>query len=192
MHSAFNFRIQNRGEISRQFLSRHITDFRHAAQFIRELPYRRNTDKTNLPGVFADGAATCGPKHAVLRQLAIENGVPDLKLKLGVFKMSAENTPSVAKTLTEYNLAFLPEAHNYLRVHRTVLDCTRPTSSADDFKADLMLEIEIEPAQIGEPKVAFHQTYLRYWLSQHPELGLTFPQLWSIREQCIEALSHED
>ncbi|WP_046246175.1 hypothetical protein [Hymenobacter terrenus] len=191
MHSAFNFRIQDRGEISRQFLSRHITDFKHAARFIRELPYRRNTDKTNLAGVFADGAATCGPKHAVLRQLAIENDVADLKLKLGVFRMNGRNTPSVASTLARHGLAFLPEAHNYLRVHRTVLDCTRPNSSVEDFKTDLLLEIEIEPTQIGEPKVAFHQTYLRYWLSQNPSLNLTFPQLWRIREQCIEALNQE-
>jgi hypothetical protein len=47
--------------------------------------------------VFADGAATCGPKHAVLRQLAIENGIADLKLKLGVFRMSGENTPAVGQ-----------------------------------------------------------------------------------------------
>jgi hypothetical protein len=189
MHSAFNFRIHDRGEISRQFLERHIADFQHAAQFIRELPYRRNADKANLASVFADGGATCGPKHALLRQLAIENGVSNLKLKLGLFKMSGQNTPAVAKTLAHHNLEFLPEAHNYLRVHRSVLDCTRPDSSAEDFKSDLLLEIEMEPAQIGAPKVAFHQTYLRYWLSQHPEIKLTFPQLWNIREQCIEALS---
>ncbi|MBD2768716.1 hypothetical protein IC235_12550 [Hymenobacter sp. BT664] len=191
MSGAFNFRIQDTGEISREFLSRRITDFQHAAQFIRELPYRRNTDKTNLVSVFADGGATCGPKHAVLRQLALENGIPDLKLKLGIFRMNGLNTPAVASTLAQYGLAFLPEVHNYLRVHRTVLDCTRPNSSADDFRADLLLELEIEPTQIGDAKVAFHQTYLRYWLHQNPGLGLTLPQLWSIREQCIEALSRE-
>ena len=96
MAGVFNFRIQATGKISREFLSRRITDFKQAAQFIRELPYRRNTDKTNLASVFADGAATCGPKHAVLRQLAIENDVVDLKLKLGVFRMSGQNTPAGA------------------------------------------------------------------------------------------------
>ena len=192
MHGAFNFRIKAAGEISQQFLSRRIKDFMGAAQFIRQLPYRRNADKADLASVFADGGATCGPKHAVLRQLALENDVSDLKLKLGVFKMSGQNTPPIARILAEHKLPFLPEAHNYLRVGRTVLDCTRATSSVDDFKADLLLEIEIEPLQIGAPKVAFHQTYLRYWLSQNPGLALTFPELWAIREQCIAELSQTD
>jgi hypothetical protein len=39
MPGAFNFRIQDTGKISREFLSQRIIDFKHAAQFIRELPY---------------------------------------------------------------------------------------------------------------------------------------------------------
>ncbi len=189
MRDALNFPIQDQGPISQQFLRRGIHDFTGAAQFMRQLPYQRNADKTNLASIFAEGGATCGPKHAVLRQLALENDVPALKLKLGVFRMSGQNTPRVAATLARYGLAFLPEAHNYLRFGRTIIDCTRPSASPDDFKADLLLEIEIEPDQIATPKVAFHQTYLRYWLSQHPDLGLNFAQLWDVREQCIRDLA---
>ena len=189
MREVVNFTIQDHGPISQQFLQRGLTDFTHAADFVRRLPYQRNADKTNLASIFAEGGATCGPKHALLRQLALENEVPALKLKLGLFRMNGQNTPRVAATLARHGLKFLPEAHNYLRFGRAIIDCTRPGACPDDFKADLLVEIEIEPADVATPKAAFHQTYLRYWLGQNPDLGLSFAQLWDVREQCIRELA---
>ena len=189
MKPAFNFPIQANGLISGHFLSRGITNFADAASFIRQLPYRRNADKTDVACIFKDSGGTCGPKHAALRQLALENGVSALRLKLGLFKMSAQNTPSVAATLAEYGLPYLPEAHNYLRVGADIWDCTALRSSGEDFEADLLLEVEIEPNQIADSKVAFHHAYLERWLAQNPTLGLSMPQLWAAREQCIQDLS---
>ena len=82
----YNFKINSHKEISQQFLSRHITDFNAALLFIKNLPYKRNTGKDNLVTVFTDGFGTCSTKHALLKQLAIENKAENVKLKLGIFK----------------------------------------------------------------------------------------------------------
>jgi hypothetical protein len=189
MKAAFNFPIQASGIVSWHFLTRGITNFVEAAAFTRRLPYRPNTDKTDVTCIFRDNGGTCGPKHAALRQLALENDRPDLRLKLGMFRMSAQNTPAVAATLDRYGLPYLPEAHNYLRVGSNIWDCTALNSSGQDFEDDLMMEVEIEPCQIADSKVAFHHAYLERWLAQNPTLGLSMTQLWAVREQCIRDLS---
>ena len=189
MKAAFNFPIRAGGSISRHFLSRGVRNFVEAADFIRQLPYRRNIDKTDVACIFRDHAGTCGPKHAALRQLALENGVLALRLKLGLFKMNAQNTPAVVATLARYGLPYLPEAHNYLRVGPEIWDCPAPGSSGQYFESDLLLETEIEPNQITDSKLAFHHAYLERWLTQNPTLGLCMPQLWAAREQCVQDLS---
>lgn len=179
-----NFKINSSKEISQQFISRHITDFNAALLFIKNLPYKRNADKNNLATVFTNGFGTCSTKHALLKQLAIENGAGDVQLKLGIFKMSAENTPAVTEVLQAHQLAFLPEAHNYLSIGNTVIDCTKAGSKPADFINDLIIEIEIAPQDIVDFKVAYHQAFLAKWLKRQ-ELSLSLPELWTIREKCI-------
>ena len=117
--------------------------------------------------------------------LAVQN----MRLKLGVFKMSKHNTPAVGNTLDKFGLSYIPEAHNYLKVDGEIVDCTKPDSSKEDFIDDLISEMEIEPDQITEFKVSHHQTFLKNWLKDQPSFSLSFDHLWSIREQCIQDLS---
>ena len=93
------FNIESVGEISNQFLARHIYTFSQAAKFVKELKYGRNKNKVHLTEVFYDNCGTCSTKHALLKQLVIEHKIDDLKLYLGIFRMSATNTPKVAQTL---------------------------------------------------------------------------------------------
>jgi len=184
-----NFDIKSSGPISKLFLGRGITTFADACMFIRNLPYRRNENKNDLTTVFTDNWGTCSTKHALLRQLAIENNVNKVRLKLGVFKMTKKNTPPVGNTLDKYGLQYIPEAHNYLTIDQEIIDCTKQNSSKEDFIADLITEIEIEPDQITEFKVSYHQHFLKEWLVKNPTIKINFADLWIIREQCIADLS---
>ena len=145
MLDTFDFLILNNGDVSSAFLSRGCINFKLAADYVRHLPYKRNTDKENLLTVFSDSCGTCSTRHALLRELAIENGRPEIKLALGVYKMSKENTPKVAGTLQRSQLEYIPEAHNYLKLGSEILDCTNSTSGAANFIDYLISEIEIEP-----------------------------------------------
>jgi hypothetical protein len=81
----FNFPIKSLGQISNLFLENNCTDFLQAQEFIRHLPYRRNSNKNNLVTVFDDEHGTCSTKHAVLKQLALEHNkkqvIPSIFIK---------------------------------------------------------------------------------------------------------------
>jgi hypothetical protein len=184
-----DFNIKSNLPLSKIFLGRQITTFAGACEFIKNLPYGRNENKYDLTTVFTDNRGTCSTKHALLRQLAIENNADNIRLKLGVFKMSKSNTPEVGNTLDKYGLQFIPEAHNYLKVDGEIVDCTKQNSSKEDFLFDLLSEIEIEPHQITDFKISYHQTILRDWLLNNAHIKFNFTELWAIREKCIADLS---
>lgn len=172
---------------SQTFLKLGISTFNDACLYIQNLPYRRNTNKADVFCVLNDKCGTCSTKHALLKQLADEMGLTEVKLMCGIFKMNAVNTPEVATTLKHYHLAYIPEAHNYLRFRNQVYDFTK--STAINFQGDLLEEIEMQTGQINGFKVLYHQQFLQRWLNHHPEIRYTTSELWSIREQCINDIA---
>lgn len=187
-----DFEINSNGAISREFLNLNIIRFAHACNFIQNLSYNRNTNKNDLLTVFSDNCRTCSSKHALLKSLADENNFPDLKLMIGIFKMNANNMSPIAKTLAKYNLAFIPEAHCYLKYKNVVYDFTKLNSKPSDFLNDLLDEIEISPKQISDFKINYHKIFLNRWLQENHFIKLTINELWNIREECIIALSEPD
>lgn len=189
MIESLNFDIKPIGTISKMFLAHNILTFAKATAFVRQLAYRRNKNKSDLTTLFTDNCGTCSTKHALLKQLADENGFSNLKLITGLFRMNAINTPKISETLKRYNLDYIPEAHNYLKWRNQILDFTNKTSKPADFENELIEETEIIPTQIADFKVAYHRKYLQNWLDKQTTINLTLDELWTIREQCISALS---
>ena len=183
-----NFNIKSLGIISDQFLELGLHDFQSAAFFIKNLPYKRNGDKINSLCVIIDSGGTCSTKHALLKNLALENNFSDLQLMLGIFKMNSINTPKISTVLDKYKLQEIPEAHNYLKYKNEIIDCTRKNSSAADFIHDLLEEIEIHPSQITDFKIQYHQKFLTNYLQENPQIPYSIDQFWKIREECIAAL----
>jgi hypothetical protein len=188
MNSLFDFDIKPTGIISTCFLNRNIHSFSQAAEFIKRLPYKRNKNKEVLTTVFFDQHGTCSTKHALLKQLATENSRNDLTLMLGIFKMNGHNTPKITHTLQQYNLSYIPEAHNYLRFEGRILDYTFPNSTGNDFEQDLLEEIIIQSNQINNFKVTYHTAYLKKWLIGN-FIPYSLEEIWDIRELCIQQLS---
>ena len=65
----------------------------------RTTSYSSNFDKTNLNNLFNDKCETCRTKYAVLKELAIENSYPQIRLMLGLFKMNKRNTPTISNII---------------------------------------------------------------------------------------------
>jgi hypothetical protein len=189
MSNVLDFAILSDQAVSQNFKERGCNTFAEAAEFIRQLPYARNKDKNNLITVFSDGCGTCGTKHALLKQLAIENGFEGLTLHIALFKMSAVTTPPVTAVLQKYDLEYIPEAHNYLKYNDHVADYTKVQWNTDLITDNLLEETEIEPAQIADYKVIYHKAYLQEWLAASPHVKMTLDELWTAREACIAALS---
>ncbi|HEX8561898.1 MAG TPA: hypothetical protein VF676_02855 [Flavobacterium sp.] len=183
-----DFIIESREAVSQEFRARGISTFYDAVLFVQNLQYGRNADKQNLITVFHDSCGTCSTKHALLKSLAIENNFDEIRLMIGIFRMNGENTPAVADVLKEAKLDFIPEAHNYLRYHREILDFTSADSKPEDFIGDLLEEIEVTPAQITAFKMDYHRKYLQQWTLEI-QSSYTLDELWTIREACIQSLS---
>lgn len=184
-----DFLIESSKGISAAFLNKELHTFSQAAMFVKDLPYKRNTDKSNLLTVFSDGHGTCGTKHALLKQLADENDQEGFDLVMGIYKMNGANTARVAGVLNQYKLDYIPEAHVYLKYEDDIIDCTNSKSSPEDFIDELLEEMIITPDQVSEYKVAYHKSYLQKWLTANPDIPYTLDELWAIRENCIKALS---
>ncbi len=189
MNELPNFKIQQNGEISKEFLKRNIHTFSEATEFINNLNYGRNENKNNLKTIFTDNCGTCSTKHSILKKLAEENNESEIKLILGIFKMNANNTSEIKETLKKNNLEYIPEAHNYLKYVNEIFDFTKIGSKPSDFENDLLEEIEILPNQITTFKVEYHKKFLQNWLNENNNIELNLNELWKIREECIQNLT---
>lgn len=176
------------GIVSRSFSNLAITNFAEACKWVEKLDYKRNNNKNNELIVFDELCGTCSTKHALLKRLADENGDSSLRLVLGIFAMNSKNTPVIKGLLSNYDLKYIPEAHNYLRNDNHMLDFTGIVVNVDEFELDLLEEIEITPNQINDFKVQYHRNYLRRWI-ETSKISYTLDELWEIREQCIEAIA---
>ncbi|PBQ31106.1 hypothetical protein CNR22_04775 [Sphingobacteriaceae bacterium] len=185
----FNFTLSGKSPVSSQFYSKNIFNFKDALSFVKQLKYARNSDKNNLLTVFSENCGTCSTKHALLKVLAIENDVKDLQLILGLFKMNADNSPLIGKTLSNYKLAYIPEAHNYLRFKGEMIDVTKVIWNKEEIEKVILDEIEIEADQITHFKVAYHKNYLQKWIIEN-KIPYSLDDIWSIREKCILDLSN--
>lgn len=184
----YNFPVTEKGDVSRAFLQLGLHDFDSAFYYIQQLPYSRNANKTNVFCVLEDKGGTCSTKHALLYRLSAESGNTSIRLVMGIYKMNGKNTPAVGKVLDKYALPYLPEAHNYLKMGEKYLDATKPGFTIALHKHDILHEEEIVPEQITQYKQMVHHRFLADF-AQQPESGdFTVQQLWSIREECIEAL----
>ena len=184
-----DFKIEPKGNIADVFLKHHITSFHQAIDYVQNLEYGRNSNKDDLATIFTDKKATCSTKHALLKQLCISHEVHEVKLFVGIFKMSAVNTPLVGETLLSNQLSYIPEAHTYLKYMGHYYDFTTKNSSSNDFVDDLLFEAEIQPNEINRDKIQLHQDYLAKWLDNNTSVKLSLDEIWSIREQCIINLS---
>ncbi len=105
-----DFRLRPDGEVASGFAALGLNDFRAAACHVRDLPYGRNSDRSDNGLVLDEARGTCSTKHELLAALAREHEAP-VELKLGIYLMNGRNTPGVGPVLSSYGLDDLPEAH---------------------------------------------------------------------------------
>ncbi|PTX55307.1 hypothetical protein C8P63_11914 [Melghirimyces profundicolus] len=181
------FDIRPSGEISRCFRKLGVPDFPSAIRYVHRLPYGRNTDRSDYRLVLTEKKGTCSTKHALLARLAEEQDRP-VHLMVGIYRMDGKNTPGVGVVLKKHRLSCLPEAHCYLKFRGHRLDATRVTEAGSDPFDFLLSERRIQPEGIGEPKVKWHQAYLREWVRTQGMKPEEWKRVWEAREACIRAL----
>jgi sialic acid synthase SpsE len=162
-------------------------NWQETINFVKQIPYGRNANREDFSLVISENKGTCSSKHAFLKDFANKNNIPNVQLIIGIYKMNEQNT-NIGSLLSDNNLEYIPEAHCYLKIEKNTLDVTTNESNFEKIKADLLEEIEIEPYQVADFKINYHQNYIRNWLFE-TNSKISFDQVWRVRELCIEKLS---
>ena len=189
MQDIINFSIKSKTLISELLKEKEIHTFHDACNFISKLPYARNKNKNDLASILIDNCGTCSTKHAILKKLADENEVKEIKLFIGIFKLQRSYSNKLDSVFDKHNLEYIPEAHCYLKIENEYFDFTTLNSKPSDFINELMDEIEIRPEQIGDFKIDYHKSFIKDLLNKNQLPGYSFDEIWKIREDCIQALS---
>lgn len=178
------------GPLSAACIALGITDLQAVGRYLQALPYGRTPDRTDYQSVLRLAKGTCSTKHAFLAALADEQQLA-LVLTLGIYEMHERNTPGVGAVLARHHLPFIPEAHCYVTYDTRRIDVTRSGAEPAEPISRLLHEETIVPEQIGNYKVAMHRKFMQAWVQHHPEMltGLSFEQVWQVREACIAALT---
>jgi hypothetical protein len=106
---------------------------------------------------------------------------------LEFLKWIAIYSSKIQATLEKYQLEYIPEAHNYLKIGTEYFDFTTPNANYESFESKILVEKEIEYNKITTEKVAIHKAFLENWLTQE-KLDFSPSEIWQIREQCIADL----
>lgn len=179
--------IERHNNVGGAFLKHGISTLWSAIEYVHKLPYGRTKNRENYLQITDEKRGACSGKHALIAALAEELFIP-LKLTLGIFLLTPENTPKIASILARHHLVAIPEAHCYLKYNNHTMDITFPDSSEFSFNGKLEQEFNITPQQIGLFKVGKHQAFIREWVKG--KAGLSFNLIWAAREEWIEKLSY--
>ncbi len=171
------------GPLSNILFSKGIVTLPALFDWVKVLPYGRNSDRSDHTLILKENRGTCSTKHAFVKAVAQENEWEEIALCMGFFRMNVINTPSVAAILQQHSLTEIPEAHTYLRVNDEYADLTGANSRITEN--DISEEMEIEPEDIGLLKEVLHKGYLAQW-KEEENIANTIDQLWQIREECIK------
>ena len=155
--------------------------------FVKQIPYGRNANREDFSLVISENKGTCSSKHAYLKEFASKNNIPNIQLIIGIYKMTEANT-NIGKILSDNTIDYIPEAHCYLKIDGKTVDVTSQEADFNTIKNDLLEEIEIEPYQVADFKVNYHQDFIKNWLKE-TNSKFSLDELWKIRETCIEQLS---
>ncbi|WP_075344156.1 hypothetical protein [Tenacibaculum agarivorans] len=182
-----NFKIQANKPLSLLVNDNGLFFWKDVVNHVKKLPYGRNSNRYDLGLVIQEEKGSCSSKHAFLAEIAKENSITSIELILGIYKMNSDNT-AIGDTLINAGVAYIPEAHCYLKINGTRLDITSENTAFDTIKKDILLEKVIVPNQVSEFKVIFHKQFIKDWIKKEKS-NMSFADIWTLREKCITYLS---
>ncbi len=183
-----NYKLNSKDKLTELAKSNGIKTWNELTEFIKDLPYGRNKNRTDFGLVLSERKGTCSSKHALLKSIADLNNVPKIDLIIGIYRMTELNTPRIGTELTKNSIEFIPEAHCYLKINGKRTDLTTKKSEFKKIEKDIIQEKKIRPEQVAEFKVDYHKKFIESWLKE-TESEFEFDQIWEIREKCITNLA---
>jgi len=181
-------KLTSRDELTNLIKSNGINTWQELIEFIKTLPYGRNSNRTDYKLVILEKKGSCSSKHSLLKKVADLNKISNIELIMGIYRMNKSNTPKIGNILFENSFDYIPEAHCYLKINGERTDFTTSQSNFKKLEKDIIQEIEIQPEQVAVFKVEYHKSFLKEWISNN-NLKIDFNKTWDIREKCIANLT---
>jgi hypothetical protein len=182
---SLTFPIRSATACCKQALALGLSQFDQLTEYVRLLPYGR-TSLAEPQAVLIERRGTCSSKHQLLAAVAHECERFEIKLTVGIYEMSEQNTPGVGQVLSNASLLSIPEAHCYLTVDGARFDFTGLASgSASPFES-LLAEHVVAPGDLPHIKPRLHKEAVAVWAAAN---GMAADDVWAIREACIAALA---
>lgn len=187
MPSVVNNQILSHGPVSQAFLEVGISNFLDAVNWVHQLSYGRNSNRSDYMLLFQENRGTCSTKHAALAALTEEHGLL-IQLKLVICKLDRNFDAKIGWLLDRLAIDYLPEAHCYLSYEGRPIDATFPNRPLFP-EIEILEEHTISSSDIGDLKLTVHKNYLLRWMK---ESGLvervSFGEVWRFREQWINSI----
>lgn len=183
-----DYKLKSKDKLTELTKSNGVETWNELTNFIKNLPYGRNKNRIDFGLVLSEKKGTCSSKHALLKNIADLNNVPNINLVIGIYRMTELNTPKIGAELTKNSIEFIPEAHCYLKINGKRTDLTTKKSEFKKIEKDIIQEKEIEPEQVAKFKVEYHKKFIENWLKESNS-EFEFDQIWKIREKCITNLT---
>ena len=183
-----DYKLTSEDELTAMIKHSGIETWNELIDFVKKLQYGRHTNRTDFGLVITKKKGSCSSKHALLKKVADLNKIENIKLILGIYRMTETNTPKIGTELTENSINFIPEAHCYLQIDHKRIDITTDQSDFTKIEKDIITELEIEPEQVAEFKFDYHKQFLVSWVLEN-QIDQKFDEIWEIREKCIAKLN---
>jgi hypothetical protein len=180
------FRISGESALCKDVRGRGFECFAHLAEHVRSLPYGRTANADDPLAVLQEGRGTCSAKHRFLAYVAQDCGHSEVRLTIGIYEMSEENTPGVGRVLSTASLTSIPEAHCYLSIEGNRYDFTGLSAGSASPFAALLAKYTVSPMNLPQIKVEIHKRAIAAWARRR---GISDEAAWATREACIAALA---
>jgi hypothetical protein len=187
IHAIPNWKISEKGPVSKALLALGLLHFSQAAQYVQALPYGYNTGETHSLTALQDGFGTCTTKHALIAACAQEHDWPVYKA-MGVYIMDNQLVKGISTVLAKLKLAAVPALHCFLTYGPYRFDLTEGNCNGKSAALDSYIYIEAVPPIPDERVVELiYEEGLRRYQAMLPNRYA--PELWErAREICAEHL----
>lgn len=86
-----DYKLTSKDKLTELAKSNGVETWNELTEFIKKLPYGRNKNRTDSSLVLFEQKGTCSSKHALLKSIADLNNVPNIKLIIGIYRITQLN-----------------------------------------------------------------------------------------------------
>jgi hypothetical protein len=172
--------------LSVRFRAEGVTTFRAACDWVRCMPYGRNT-RQGPDSVFEEKCGTCQSKHGLVALLARELGLP-VSEYAGAYRLDESTVDGVGGVLTAHHLTYVPQLHCVLKYGDRFFDLT--AGNCHGKKKDIVeidVYFRISPFASDLEHRAVYALAVQYYRHADPDFPMhSIDELHSIARACSD------